>query len=193
MSRPTPSSSSGPRALHLLESPVTPASPSPAASLARAHVLEALHRSTDGGATLDLARLGLADVGEEGAQELASLAAGRPVVRSAHISAHTLNIRLTRAGWRSASTGSRRCPWRSPCCPRSGISIFATTTSRPSPTSCVPPAQSCQSLTLIGPSAYRPPFPRDPRHPAQQAPHVSLPAGHAHKPQGSTASPWHAI
>jgi hypothetical protein len=82
MSRPTPSA--GPRALRLLESPVaqTPASPAPV-SLGRAHLAEALQRSQDGGATLDLTHLGLSDVGEDGAHELASVAADRDVVRSA--------------------------------------------------------------------------------------------------------------
>lgn len=41
--------------------------------LTRAHIVTALSRSNDGGATLDLTQLGLTDLGEEGAEKLARL------------------------------------------------------------------------------------------------------------------------
>ena len=46
-------------------------SPLPSLSLTRDHITEALAKSPDGGATLDLAYKGLTDVGESGAEELA--------------------------------------------------------------------------------------------------------------------------
>ncbi|KAI8998457.1 RAM signaling pathway protein-domain-containing protein [Trametes punicea] len=48
-------------------------SPLPSQSLTRDHITEALAKSPDGGATLDLAYKGLTDVGESGAAELASV------------------------------------------------------------------------------------------------------------------------
>ncbi len=42
-------------------------------SLSRDHIKEALQKSRDGGATLDLAHKHLTDVGEDGAEELASV------------------------------------------------------------------------------------------------------------------------
>jgi hypothetical protein len=94
MPRHTPSTSSAeraPRPLQLqahLDSPTVPASPAPV-TLSRAHIVDALAHSPDHGATLDLTRLNLSDVGEEGAEELASLGGGddlpgqSPVVRFA--------------------------------------------------------------------------------------------------------------
>ncbi|KAI9057861.1 hypothetical protein FKP32DRAFT_1597815 [Trametes sanguinea] len=52
-------------------------SPTPSQSLTRDHITEALAKSPDGGATLDLAYKGLTDVGESGAEELATI--GRDV------------------------------------------------------------------------------------------------------------------
>ncbi|KAI0647246.1 RAM signaling pathway protein-domain-containing protein [Trametes meyenii] len=51
----------------------TALSPSPSLSLTRDHITEALANSPDGGATLDLAYKGLTDVGESGAEELATV------------------------------------------------------------------------------------------------------------------------
>ena len=48
-------------------------SPLPSLSLTRDHITEALSKSPDGGATLDLAYKGLTDVGESGAEELATV------------------------------------------------------------------------------------------------------------------------
>lgn len=48
-------------------------SPLPSLSLTRDYITEALAKSPDGGATLDLAYKGLTDVGESGAEELASI------------------------------------------------------------------------------------------------------------------------
>ncbi|KAI0664592.1 RAM signaling pathway protein-domain-containing protein [Cubamyces menziesii] len=48
-------------------------SPPPSLSLTREYITEALAKSPDGGATLDLAYKGLTDVGESGAEELASI------------------------------------------------------------------------------------------------------------------------
>ncbi|KAH9945938.1 RAM signaling pathway protein-domain-containing protein [Epithele typhae] len=48
-------------------------SPLPSLSLTRDHITEALSKSPDGGATLDLAYKGLTDVGESGVEELASV------------------------------------------------------------------------------------------------------------------------
>ncbi|RPD66340.1 hypothetical protein L226DRAFT_566785 [Lentinus tigrinus ALCF2SS1-7] len=48
-------------------------SPLPSLSLTRDHITEALAKSPDGGATLDLAYKGLTDVGESGAEELATV------------------------------------------------------------------------------------------------------------------------
>ena len=48
-------------------------SPLPSLSLTRDHITEALLKSPDGGATLDLAYKGLTDVGESGAEELATV------------------------------------------------------------------------------------------------------------------------
>ncbi|KAH9857083.1 RAM signaling pathway protein-domain-containing protein [Lenzites betulinus] len=48
-------------------------SPLPSLSLTRDHITEALVKSPDGGATLDLAYKGLTDVGESGAEELANV------------------------------------------------------------------------------------------------------------------------
>ncbi|KAI0372858.1 hypothetical protein BV20DRAFT_990186 [Pilatotrama ljubarskyi] len=48
-------------------------SPLPSLSLTRHHITEALAKSPDGGATLDLAHKGLTDVGESGAEELATV------------------------------------------------------------------------------------------------------------------------
>ncbi|KAI0636774.1 RAM signaling pathway protein-domain-containing protein [Trametes polyzona] len=48
-------------------------SPTPSLSLTRDHITEALAKSPDGGATLDLAYKGLTDVGESGAEELATV------------------------------------------------------------------------------------------------------------------------
>jgi hypothetical protein len=56
-------------------------------SLTRTHIDQALLRSPDHGTTLDLTHLGLADVGEEGAQDLVSIGredvvdAESPIVR----------------------------------------------------------------------------------------------------------------
>ncbi|OBZ69069.1 Leucine-rich repeat-containing protein sog2 [Grifola frondosa] len=46
-------------------------SPLPSVSLSRSHITDALSKSPDNGATLDLARKGLTDVGESGAEEMA--------------------------------------------------------------------------------------------------------------------------
>ncbi|KAI0748324.1 RAM signaling pathway protein-domain-containing protein [Daedaleopsis nitida] len=51
----------------------TALSPLPSLSLTRDHITEALAKSPDGGATLDLAYKGLTDVGESGAEELATV------------------------------------------------------------------------------------------------------------------------
>lgn len=48
-------------------------SPLPSLSLTRDHLTDALAKSPDGGATLDLAYKGLTDVGESGAEELATV------------------------------------------------------------------------------------------------------------------------
>ncbi|KAH8106781.1 RAM signaling pathway protein-domain-containing protein [Cristinia sonorae] len=48
-------------------------SPLPSVSLSREHITEALSKSPDGGATLDLAHKSLTDVGEDGAEELATI------------------------------------------------------------------------------------------------------------------------
>ncbi|TBU65619.1 RAM signaling pathway protein-domain-containing protein [Dichomitus squalens] len=48
-------------------------SPLPSLSLTRDHITDALAKSPDGGATLDLAYKGLTDVGESGAEELATV------------------------------------------------------------------------------------------------------------------------
>ncbi|KAI0082789.1 hypothetical protein K474DRAFT_1654962 [Panus rudis PR-1116 ss-1] len=48
-------------------------SPLPSVSLSREHILEALAKSPDSGATLDLTHKNLTDVGEDGAEELATL------------------------------------------------------------------------------------------------------------------------
>ena len=64
-------------------------SPLPSLSLTRDHITEALAKSPDDGATLDLAYKGLTDVGESGAEELATVgqdeenATESPVVRYA--------------------------------------------------------------------------------------------------------------
>ena len=50
-----------------------PLSPLPSLSLTRDHITDALAKSPDGGATLDLAYKGLSDVGESGAEELATV------------------------------------------------------------------------------------------------------------------------
>lgn len=46
-------------------------SPLPSVSLSREHITEALAKSPDNGATLDLAHKSLTDVGEDGAEKLA--------------------------------------------------------------------------------------------------------------------------
>lgn len=48
-------------------------SPLPSVSLSREHITEALAKSPDNGATLDLAHKNLTDVGEDGAEELATV------------------------------------------------------------------------------------------------------------------------
>lgn len=48
-------------------------SPLPSISLSRDHITEALLKSPDNGATLDLTHKGLSDVGESGAEELATV------------------------------------------------------------------------------------------------------------------------
>ena len=48
-------------------------SPLPSVSLSRDHIIEAVKKSKDAGATLDLAHKGLTDVGEDGAEELANV------------------------------------------------------------------------------------------------------------------------
>lgn len=48
-------------------------SPLPSISLSRDHIDEALAKSPDNGATLDLAHKGITDVGESGAEELANI------------------------------------------------------------------------------------------------------------------------
>ena len=50
--------------------------PSPSLSLSRDHITDALQRSLDDGATLDLAHKNLTDVGEDGAEELANVGQG---------------------------------------------------------------------------------------------------------------------
>jgi hypothetical protein len=45
----------------------------PPTSLSSSHISDALHRSTDNGATLDLAKRNITDVGESGAEELATI------------------------------------------------------------------------------------------------------------------------
>jgi hypothetical protein len=52
---------------------VTPASPSSPTALTPAHISEALAKSPDNGATLDFTYLNLTDVGEDGAEELATI------------------------------------------------------------------------------------------------------------------------
>jgi hypothetical protein len=47
-------------------------SPLPSASLTEEHIAEALQQSPDGGATLDLTHRSLTDVGEDGAEHLAT-------------------------------------------------------------------------------------------------------------------------
>jgi hypothetical protein len=47
--------------------------PAPPTSLSSVHISDALRRSTDNGATLDLAKRNLTDVGESGAEELATI------------------------------------------------------------------------------------------------------------------------
>lgn len=51
-------------------------SPLPSVSLSREHITEALAKSPDNGATLDLAHKNLTDVGEDGAEELATVGTG---------------------------------------------------------------------------------------------------------------------
>ncbi|THH31152.1 hypothetical protein EUX98_g3038 [Antrodiella citrinella] len=51
-------------------------SPLPSVSLSREHITEALSKSPDNGATLDLAHKGITDVGEDGAEELATVGQG---------------------------------------------------------------------------------------------------------------------
>ncbi|KAJ3545621.1 hypothetical protein NM688_g5607 [Phlebia brevispora] len=51
----------------------TSASPLPSVSLSREHITDAFQESKDGGATLDLTRKNLTDVGEDGAAELANV------------------------------------------------------------------------------------------------------------------------
>ena len=48
-------------------------SPLPSVSLSREHITEALAKSPDNGATLDLAHKNLTDVGEDGAEGLATV------------------------------------------------------------------------------------------------------------------------
>lgn len=50
-----------------------PSSPISSTSLNHVHIAEALLKSEDGGATLDLSHRNLSDVGEYGAHELASI------------------------------------------------------------------------------------------------------------------------
>lgn len=52
-------------------------SPLPSLSLSREHITDALNRSTDNGATLDLAHKNLTDVGEDGAEELFAISQGQ--------------------------------------------------------------------------------------------------------------------
>ncbi|GBE82072.1 RAM signaling pathway protein-domain-containing protein [Sparassis latifolia] len=73
--------SSGRPSLHTLTNGVP--SPLPSISFGRDHINEALSKSPDKGATLDLANKGLTDVGEYGAEELATIEADSPVVRIA--------------------------------------------------------------------------------------------------------------
>lgn len=51
-------------------------SPLPSISLSRDHINEALLKSPDNGATLDLAHKNISDVGEDGAEELATVGRG---------------------------------------------------------------------------------------------------------------------
>lgn len=50
-----------------------PSSPLPSISLTRDHITEALLKSPDNGVTLDLTHKDLTDVGESGAEELATV------------------------------------------------------------------------------------------------------------------------
>lgn len=74
-------------------------SPLPSLSLTRDHITEALAKSPDGGATLDLAYKGLTDVGESGAEELATvgqdgeIVTESPVVRYASFT-HSILLRV---------------------------------------------------------------------------------------------------
>jgi hypothetical protein len=66
---------------HPRPSPITPRnghSSLPAVSLSHEHILEALQRSPDNGATLDLAHKHLADVSETAAEELFTLGKNKP-------------------------------------------------------------------------------------------------------------------
>jgi hypothetical protein len=51
----------------------TASPPLPAASLSHVHITDALQQSPDNGATLDLTHRNLTDVGESGAEELATI------------------------------------------------------------------------------------------------------------------------
>jgi hypothetical protein len=111
-----------------LDSPTLPSSPSPSA-LTQAHINEAISRSPDNGATLDLSHLGISDVGEEGAEELAAVGdeAGPPgqgpIVRYALLSFVVSASAYGAQVWRSATTGSPPYPWGWRSSLPSGISI----------------------------------------------------------------------
>jgi hypothetical protein len=78
-------------------------SPLPSASLTEEHIAEALQQSPDDGATLDLTHRNLTDVGEDGAEHLAT------VNRSDSLEDDSSILRLVTA---------------TPCCRKSTITLF---------------------------------------------------------------------
>lgn len=70
-------------------------SPPPSLSLTREYITEALAKSPDEGATLDLAYKGLTDVGESGAEELASIG----LDDEADANAESTVVRCVSASW----------------------------------------------------------------------------------------------
>lgn len=119
-------------------------SPLPSVSLSREHITEAFAKSPDHGATLDLAHKNITDVGEDGAEELATVGREDDDEGDSMLVRCVCDFYYVRTGsndvvgLRSHTTGSRPSQWRSHCCHVSVTLCSRPTILRYFPTLCVP-------------------------------------------------------
>lgn len=148
-------------------------SPLPSLSLTRDHITEAFAKSPDGGATLDLAYKGLTDVGESGAEELATVGQDDENVTESPVVRYVYPFALQSRSPRPSDMRALALPWRiivllrylwpSPYYLACAISFSRITTSQYFLTSYVPqPSSSFPSLSVH--VAHRHPITRNIGH-----------------------------